>query len=116
MTRSGLIPRPRTARCRARAAVLAALLAALAPLNLAADDTAQLVADINPGPATGGTDNYYYSTRFVVLGDRALFGVDDGIHGNELWATDGTVAGTALVADLCPGACSSLPRGDRARR
>jgi ELWxxDGT repeat protein len=67
---------------------------------------------------TGGNDNFYYPTRFVVLGDRALFGVDDGVHGNELWATDGTAAGTAMVADVCPGACSSLPRdmelaGDR---
>ncbi len=133
MTRSGLIPRPPdlpeflvrgaalalgVARRSVRAVVLPALLVAIAPLPAAADGAAQRVADINPGPATGGTDNYYFPTRFVVLGGRALFAVDDGIHGNELWATDGTAAGTAMVADICPGVCSSLPReivlaGDR---
>lgn len=30
-------------------------------------------------------------------------------HGTELWASDGTAAGTRLVRDLCPGQCPSDP-------
>jgi ELWxxDGT repeat protein len=34
---------------------------------------------------------------------------NDGTHGNELWATDGTAAGTAMVSDIRPGAAGSNP-------
>eukprot|EP01012_Entosiphon_sulcatum_P005928 TRINITY_DN12762_c0_g1_i1.p1 TRINITY_DN12762_c0_g1~~TRINITY_DN12762_c0_g1_i1.p1 ORF type:complete len:3053 (-),score=412.97 TRINITY_DN12762_c0_g1_i1:99-9257(-) len=37
-----------------------------------------------------------------------LFAADDGNTGTELWASDGT-DGTALLADICVGACSSSP-------
>ena len=32
-----------------------------------------------------------------MLGDQLIFSANDGTHGNELWATDGTVAGTVLT-------------------
>ena len=38
------------------------------------------------------------------------FAAGDGINGVELWRSDGTADGTVLVADLCPGACSSDPQ------
>ena len=44
--------------------------------------------------------------RFFRAGRRLVFVADDGKTGNELWSTDGTVAGTRLVRDVWPG-----PRG-----
>ncbi|HEV7671300.1 MAG TPA: hypothetical protein VGS22_22510 [Thermoanaerobaculia bacterium] len=38
----------------------------------------------------------------AVLGRIALFAADDLLHGRELFATDGTKAGTRLLADLNP--------------
>src|SRR5204863_301529 len=45
-------------------------------------------------------------------GAKLLFTADDGVRGRELWQSDGTRAGTALVADLYPGPASgALPGG-----
>ena len=40
-------------------------------------------------------------------GYKAFFAASDATHGEELWVTDGTVAGTKLVKDINPGAGSS---------
>src|SRR5262245_55378374 len=37
----------------------------------------------------------------------AFFLADDGLHGQELWMTDGTTAGTGLLKDVNPGAAGS---------
>ncbi len=34
---------------------------------------------------------------------RVYFPLDDGVHGLEMWETDGTAAGTYLIKDMSPG-------------
>ncbi|HVG07234.1 MAG TPA: ELWxxDGT repeat protein [Thermoanaerobaculia bacterium] len=87
--------------------VLALVLPALFAGSAIAQPPAQ-VKDVNT-TQTGGT--YQWSTDFVDMGGAAWFTVTDGIHGTELWKSDGAEAGTHLVRDICPGACSSAPRG-----
>lgn len=36
-------------------------------------------------------------------GSTIFFVADDGVHGDELWKTDGTMSGTMLVKDINPG-------------
>jgi ELWxxDGT repeat protein len=59
------------------------------------------VADINQTPLASNPRD------FLVAGSVAYFTAADPEHGRELWKTDGTTAGTAIVADLTPGPESS---------
>jgi ELWxxDGT repeat protein len=45
----------------------------------------------------------------VVAGGLLFFVAGDAEHGHELWRSDGTAAGTFEIADLQPGAGSSMP-------
>ena len=65
-----------------------------------------LVKDINPGPANGFVRRYDYEAfrpAFSVIGHTLFFVASDGVHGFELWRSDGTESGTEMVADLLPG-------------
>ena len=45
----------------------------------------------------------------TLAGGLLFFLANDGVHGKELWATDGTRAGTYMVEDLWPGSVGSAP-------
>jgi ELWxxDGT repeat protein len=50
-----------------------------------------------------------HAREFTALGDQLLFAADDGVHGGELWRTDGSRAGTRLLLDIRPGSRGSRP-------
>jgi ELWxxDGT repeat protein len=54
----------------------------------------------------GGFKTFYYATS---AGARLFFTADDGLHGDELWTSDGTPQGTTLVTDLRPGLEGASP-------
>jgi len=45
----------------------------------------------------------------VVLGNKIFFTASNAANGEELWITDGTVAGTKMVKDINPGSDGSNP-------
>ena len=62
-----------------------------------------LVRDILPGwqSSVSTTVNWQIA---LTGGGVAIFFANDGSHGIEAWRTDGTTAGTYMLADLVPGA------------
>jgi ELWxxDGT repeat protein len=65
------------------------------------------VADIAAGSASSVQPGD--APLFAVAGSKLLLYADDVFHGYEPWASDGTAAGTSLLADIDPGSASSFP-------
>jgi ELWxxDGT repeat protein len=67
------------------------------------------VLDLSPGKAeVGGVGPV--PDAVLAVGKTLFFTFADGVHGPELWKTDGTEAGTGLVKDILPGSAGSFPR------
>ena len=49
-----------------------------------------------------------YDQSYAILNNIIYFAADDGIHGIELWRSDGTDAGTYMVKDIEPGLAASF--------
>ena len=66
-----------------------------------------LLADINPDPSfRGGNSN---PDGFIEYNGRVYFSAQTAAAGRELWVTDGTTAGTMMVADIQPGDGNGAP-------
>jgi ELWxxDGT repeat protein len=65
------------------------------------EDGTMMVADINPAGSAFGTFTFFFS--FAEFENALWFAADDGQQGPELWRSDGTDEGTAIVADINPG-------------
>jgi ELWxxDGT repeat protein len=82
----------------------------------------QLLADINTVAPTATHSSFFPANNFngqiqidfakpVVFNGNAYFAADDGVHGLELWRTDGTSGGTELFADInLTGTSASSPQ------
>jgi ELWxxDGT repeat protein len=62
-----------------------------------------MVKDIRPGHA------WSKPKKLTAVGDQLFFGAKDGLHGQELWVSDGLETGTKMVEDLRPGNSGSKP-------
>ena len=57
----------------------------------------------NIDPTDGGEYPGGYPASLATVGDRLYFEADDDSHGRELWMSDGSRLGTALLKDIDPG-------------
>lgn len=62
-----------------------------------------LIGELRPGAAHGGIAD------MTAIGNLAFFTGSDGVHGRELWVTDGYAL--AMVRDLYPGAADGVIAG-----
>lgn len=67
------------------------------------------LADVNPGSESPPPGQCVFMTNMEAAGGAVYYQADDVIHGRELWRSDGTAEGTAMVIDLNPGPDDSNP-------
>jgi ELWxxDGT repeat protein len=96
-----------TAACGWRIFICLAVVLSLSPLQWQPVSAAEnleiieLVKDIRPGAEGSAIDNV------TICGSLVYFSADDGVHGVELWVSDGTHDGTYLVEDITIGVDST---------
>jgi ELWxxDGT repeat protein len=84
-----------------RSLLVALLVALLAPATASADRLTvrgtQVFKSVAPDAPT------QFGNEIATFSGFVYFVANDDVHGNELWRTDGTNEGTALVSDIYPG-------------
>jgi len=75
----------------------------------------KIVRDVNSiknaSPEAGNNTGDTGYASFTKYNNIAYFNADDGIHGREIWRSDGTAGGTYLFKDLFPGKGEGVPSG-----
>jgi ELWxxDGT repeat protein len=66
-----------------------------------------LIKDFGPIPAGASLRNA------ASMGNKVVFGADDGVHGFEPWVTDGTESGTLMLRDINPSGTPSRTSSER---
>ncbi|MEZ5332198.1 MAG: GEVED domain-containing protein [Thermoanaerobaculia bacterium] len=69
----------------------------------------QRIKDIWASGTQSSSPHGFFPFDSPALGPIVLFVANDGSHGNELWRTDGTSAGTQRITDVSPGTGHSNP-------
>lgn len=101
----------RTASRSRQVAVTGTVLSTLAGAALVAGTVAEAASPVTVAqlgdlwPGKDGSD----IEEMVSVGGWVYFNAEDPTHGEELWKTNGTAAGTSLVADLWSGTSGSGP-------
>ncbi|GEM_PF-2767219 len=70
--------------------------------NIFAQFSIEMLKEINPGT------NSSFPTNFIEYNSKLYFKADNGSSGEELWVSDGTLAGTQMLKDIYPGANGSF--------
>src|SRR5215204_5385228 len=84
---------------------LAASLGLLCLPAVALGQTATRITEINPRVDSAAS----YPRQLFPFQGKVYFAAGEPSSGRELWVTDGQGTGTRMLADLCPGECSSSP-------
>jgi ELWxxDGT repeat protein len=89
--------------------------ASVAPVSISVADsklflmTNSSLWTLNADGALNFVDGFVTCRQPAVVGSTIYFQADDGVHGIELWSSDGTSSGTVLVDDIAPGNADSIP-------
>lgn len=71
-------------------------------------DVVSLVKDIYPGNLFGSDP--VFTNQTAILNGKIFFYANDGVNGTELWQTDGTPGGTAMVKNIGPNLQTAVPQ------
>ncbi len=66
-----------------------------------------MVASFSPAVTQGASVFYGSTSDDILIGSDLLLPLNDGVHGTTLWSTDGTAAGTTLLALVDPSTFAS---------
>jgi ELWxxDGT repeat protein len=77
------------------------------PLAILLAAAPYLVRDINVKMSAVSSDPVIITT----IGSTTYFAATDGVHGREMWKTDGTPAGTRMVKDIALGGADGVGDG-----